>query len=633
VVSTSSHVSLQMSSSRDSSQISSLRLAFHIAIPFIYRTSYTIDKNWYRIYKESGVSRMQRWLLALLGCFYASTLFAQINVSVEIRGISSELEANARLYLSIEQQKSQELMTVERLHLLHKKAPLEISKALEPYGYYRAVIKKELSQPSPGKWQAIYTIDPGPPLLVSEFDFVVSEEMSKDPAFEILLKDLLFHKGDTFNHLKYENIKSSLAKLASERGYFKARFTKHHVEVDLEAYEARIHLHYDGGPRYLFGDVLIDQDVLNTELLKRYITFEKGFPYSLNKLIDYQHGLNDSDYFRRVEVSPGQPQDESKEIPINVKLTPRKRHRYGLGLGYGTDTGARAKVSWEIPRINKKGHRLKNEAKVAENGYSVSTDYRVPVLNPRTDQLVYSAAIVNEVTDTNESTIRTIGASLNRSRGFWRETTSLNYQQEKYIIADISGVSDLLMPGVTWSRTWGSNFIYAVDGLRFDISMRGATEKLLSDTDFFQLHGGIKSISSLGKHNRVILRGKLGSIWTDEFQQLPSSVRFFAGGGQSVRGYAYESLGPVDANGKVIGGRYLMVGSVELEHSFGEQWGAAIFYDAGNAIDDLDDKLERGAGFGFRWKSPIGPVRIDIANAISRDDHPWRLHINIGPDL
>lgn len=575
----------------------------------------------------------QRWLLALLICFYSNTLFAQINVSVEIRGVNGVLADNVRLFLSIEQQKSHTLLSEGRLRHLHKKAQQEIVKALQPYGYYRPEIKTELTQSTPEQWQAIYTIDPGPALPVGEFNLIISEEINKDSEFQALIKELSLHKGDAFSHLKYENIKSSLARLAAERGYFSARFIEHRVEIDLDIYEARIHLHYDGGPRYRFGKVLLEQDVLKPELLQRYIPFERGAPYTLSELIDLQQALNDSDYFRTVEVSPGQPQVGSEEIPITVTLTPRKRHRYSLGLGYGTDTGARAKFGWDMPRLNRRGHRLNTEASVSQIGYGLSIHYRVPVLNPRTDQMVYSAGIINEKTDTSDSTVRTIGATLNRSRGQWRESVALNYQQEEYVIADVSGVSTLLMPGVNWSRTWGRNFIYTLDGLRFDIGLRGASKKLISDTDFFQLQGGIKAINPLGQRNRVIARGRLGGTWTQDFYQLPSSVRFFAGGAQSVRGYAYQSLGPVDDNGKVVGGRHLMVGSIEFERSLKGKWGVALFYDAGNAIDNIADKLERGAGFGLRWKSPIGPVRIDLASAVSRDDRPWRLHINIGPDL
>lgn len=209
----------------------------------------------------------------------------------------------------------------------------------------------------------------------------------------------------------------------------------------------------------------------------------------------------------------------------------------------------------------------------------------------------------------------------------------MNYEQEDYVVADESGSSTLIIPGVNWNRIWGNNFIYAIDGLRFDIGLRGASDKLASDISFVQLQGGLKAISTLGSDDRIIARGNLGRTVTQDFDQLPTSLRFFTGGGTSVRGYGYQALGPVDDDGDVVGGKYLMVGSLELEHSLNGKWGVAVFYDAGNAADDLSVKLERGAGFGFRWKSPVGPVRVDLASAISREGQPWRLHINIGPDL
>lgn len=581
----------------------------------------------------SWMYKMQRMLLGLLACCYSATLFAQVNVTVKISGVDTLLENNVRLFLSIEQQKDNPLISEGRLQRLHKKAPQEIANALQPFGYYHPVIKTELSQPTPGQWLASYTIAPGPTLPIGQFNLEISDEMREDPEFQALIKKPPLAKGAAFNHLEYESFKASLAKLAAERGYFKARFIEHRVEIDLAANEARIHLHYDGGPRYRFGEVQLKQDVLEPKLLRRYIPFKQGTPYTLIQLIGLQQALNDSDYFRTVEVSPAQLQDNSTEIPITVMLTPRKPNRYSFGLGYGTDTGARAKFGWEKPLLNRKGHRVNTEAKVSQIGYSLGAHYRVPVLNPRTDQMVYSAGVVNEKTDTSDSTVRTIGASLNRGRGAWRESLSLNYQKEEYVIANEKNDSTLLMPGVNWSRTWGSGFIYTIDGLRFDIGLRGANKELLSDTNFFQLQGGIKAITSLGRHNRIIARGRLGGTITDEFQQLPSSVRFFAGGAQSVRGYAYQSLGPKDDKGEVIGGKNLMIGSIELEHNFDNKWGVAMFYDAGNAIDDIADKLARGAGLGLRWQSPVGSVRIDLASAISKDGHPWRLHINIGPDL
>ena len=215
----------------------------------------------------------QRLLLTLLVCLNSTTLYAQSNVNIKVNGLNKLLEDNVRLFLSIEQQKNHALINEGRLYRLHKKAPQEISNALQPFGYYRPEIETSLTQPTPNQWQATCIINPGPPLPIGQLNFTVSEEMSKDPEFLSLIKKSSLRKGKTFNHLDYDNFKTSLSKLSAERGYFNATFTEHRVEIDLDAYEARINLHYDGGSRYHFGDVLLKQDVLKQEFLQRYIPF------------------------------------------------------------------------------------------------------------------------------------------------------------------------------------------------------------------------------------------------------------------------------------------------------------------------------------------------------------------------
>jgi translocation and assembly module TamA len=571
-------------------------------------------------------------LIALALSLFSASLCAQTAVNVEISGLDKTLEDNVRLYLSIEQQKNHPLISDGRLRRLHKKAVDEISAALQPYGYYRPTVNSSLEKSEAGEWQASYNIEPGPALRIAEFNFVISEEMGQDPEFQQLIQQQALQIGEVFTHLDYESFKSDLAKLSSERGYFRAVFTERRVEVDLNEYVVRIYLNYAGGPRFNFGEINLRQNVLREEFIRRYLPFQQGDPYLLDELIELQQVLNDTDYFQTVEVSPGQVLPDSNQIPIEVALTPRKKNRYQFGLGYGTDTGARTKIGWQKPLINDRGHRFDSELGISELGYSALANYRVPVLNPRTDQVVYSVGQVKEEFEDSESVLRTFGVSLNHRRGEWRESLSINYQQEDFVVGDESGDSTLLIPGIGWSRTWGGNFINVLDGLRFDISLRGADEGFVSDTNFAQVSANLKFITSLNSSNRIIARGGIGSTSTQEFEQLPASIRFFAGGSQSVRGYAYQSLGPTDDEGEVIGGKHLLTGSIEFEHALNAKWGVALFYDIGNAIDDFGDELERGAGFGVRWKSPVGPVRVDLANSIS-DDQSWRLHINIGPDL
>jgi len=516
---------------------------------------------------------------------------------------------------------------------LHQKAAQEITAALQPYGFYQPKITPSLTELGTSEWQARYVIDAGPGLPIAEFNLNVIGTMNEEPLLQKVLKEHELKPGNTFVHPQYESLKSGLSGLASERGYVEAKFTRARVEIDLNLYQARVYLDFESGPRYSFGEITLDQDVLEPEFLNRYIHFKKGDPYSVGQVIQLQRALNDSAYFQVVEVVPGVPEADNREIPIGISLSPRNRHRYDFGLGYGSDTGARAKFGWRMPKVNQRGHRIDSEIIVSEIGYDVSANYRVPVFNPRTDQLVYSISEEKEDTDTNDSKLRSLSISFNHNREKWREVLTLSYEEEKFEVGSDSGDSTLLIPGVSWTRTWGGDFINVLDGLRFSFAVRGARENLVSDTDFTQAAGAIKFITSIDARNRFIARGSLGTTNTDNFEQLPSSIRFFAGGSQSVRGYKYESLGPTDENGDVVGGEHLMTGSIEFEHYFNDRWGAAVFIDAGNALESFGDDLEQGAGFGLRWKSPVGAVRIDLANAISTDDKDWRLHLNIGPDL
>ena len=568
-------------------------------------------------------------LLCLLLPFAAA---AQTRVTIDVTGVDSVYETNIRLYLSLEQQKDSELLNPPQIRRLHRKAPGEIAAALEPYGYYRPQIDSSLVEEGDGLWRATYRIDAGEPVTIDSFEFGLVGEAGADPEFEALIRRDKPATGAPFSHIAYENFKSGLGGLATERGYFDARFDRHLVEIDRAANIARVYLDFDSGPRYRFGDLLLEQQMLDDALLRRYATFQPGDPYTLDQLLDYKHALNDTRFFGSVDISPAETVAEANEIPIRVELTPRGRHHYKLGFGYGTDTGARAKFGWQVPLINRRGHHFDSEIGVSEIGHKAIANYRIPVLNPRTDQLVLSAGEEQEEFETGPSTKRSLGISLNHGRGKWRETLSLEYQREDFSIDNVDNTSTLLLPGVSWTRTWGREFINVLDGLRLDFALRGADTALVSDTDLVQYGVKVKFITSLGPRDRIIMRGAAGTIETDDFDDIPSSIRYYAGGASSVRGYAYQSLGPTDDDGEAIGAQRLLVGSAEFEHYFNDKWGVALFFDQGNAVDQFDDELEQGAGFGLRWKSPVGPVRVDLAKSISEDLN-WRLHINIGPDL
>lgn len=276
---------------------------------------------------------------------------------------------------------------------------------------------------------------------------------------------------------------------------------------------------------------------------------------------------------------------------------------------------------------------MKAVLRLSEIKSSVTAEYIVPLAHPRTDNMVYTAGWLKEDTQTSASEKTFGGVRYNHARNGWKESLYTNYEHEIFTVGEDSGRSVLLIPGISWTRINATVPGLSRQGSRVFMDIRGAHEYLLSDTSFLQLRMQVKYIRGMTSLSRLILRGEGGASLVNDFSGLPPSVRFFAGGDNSVRGYAYNSLGPEDEEGNVIGGKHLLVGSVEFEHQIVDKWSAAVFYDAGNAINRISDKLRKGVGFGVRWMSPVGPVRVDLAFPLDESGRSWRIHLSIGPDL
>ena len=572
-------------------------------------------------------------VLLLTSAFVPRPAHAGLIVNVEVKGVSGKLLTNVLAYLSVEQQKFDPNLTELQLRRLHQRATAEIARALQPFGYYNPQIHGSLRQDN-GHWLASYDVDPGPPVHVTGVDIRIEGDGKDDPSFRALAADFPLHRNDVLNQPLYEKGKQNFQRFASERGYFDFKWLKSEIAVDPAAHTATVTLHMDSGRRYRFGRVDFEQDVLRPSLLQRFVPFKTGDPYNTAKLLDLQSALFDSDYFRNVEINPRRDLSQSNEVPIDVSLEPRYKYLYSVGVGYGTDTGPRGKLGWENRRINDRGHRFKTEYNTSAIRDSLTARYSIPIRNPRSDEFAITSTWASDHPRDSQSESYLLGVSRTVDLGNnWLETLYLNYQTETFSIAGESGHSVLLLPGATFSKVSADNRIYPLRGFRLALDVRGAHPEVVSNAQFLQARAQAKFIHKIFGKSRILLRGDIGATRFGAIRTLPTSVRFFAGGDQSVRGYAYHSLGPRNAAGQVIGGEQLLVGSVEFEQRFTDKWSGAVFYDAGNAIDSWQEALKVGAGFGMRWRSPIGPIRVDLAWAVSEPGSPKRLHINVGPDL
>ena len=555
-------------------------------------------------------------------------------LAVTVEGVDGPLRDNVLAYLEVNRFAGKAAPDEARLRWLHANAERNIREALQPFGYYEPTIESTLNRVA-GGWEARYRIQSGRPLRITTLDLKILGEGQQDQVFQQALAHAPLAQGQTLDQPKYEQFKQALETLATERGYFEARFVERAIRVNLQAYEATVRLHYDTGPRYRFGDVTFKQNFLSPKLLNRYLSFKPGDPYNANDLLKLQGDLNSSPYFSQIQIN-APPDAATDTTPVEVVLEPNKKRKYSAGAGYGTDTGPRVRLKAEQRWLNRRGHHAEQELLWSPIKMSFGGKYYIPGDDPTTDTYTLNAGYTQQNYKNQDYEQFIIGGGWQQQDGKWLKNYNLSYQYEEFSVGDEPTRSSLLLiPGLNWTWIDADDRLYPTRGLLFGFELRGASTALLSDLDFVQGVLHLKGVYALNETSRFIARGDAGTTLIRQgFEKLPTSLRFFTGGDASVRGYAYNSIGPTDEEGVVIGGKNLLVGSLEYEHRVWDGWSLAAFVDSGDAFDGASPELKTGAGVGLRWRSPVGPVRIDLASGLDRPPgDAFRFSFSIGPEL
>lgn len=572
-----------------------------------------------------------RILLPLLLCVPA-LVHGAVDLRVEISGVSGSIRETVAANLSLMRERTHPLLTDARVQRLYRRAQDEIGEALQPFGYYAPAVDASL-QRRQQTWVARFNIRPGRPVTVSELELQLQGPGRDEPELRQVIEQFPLERGDRLVHARYEQGKRDLLQDARDLGYFDAALERHRVVVDPDRYSARVELRLATGPRYRFGAVSFNELPLRESFLRRYFTFEPGDPWDAQKLFELQRAFADSDYFQRVDVVPMPGQAEGLRVPVAVQLEMRPRNRYTVGLGYGTDTGPRVRAGIERRWANSRGHRVQADLVASSVLVGLTASYRVPGKQPRTDYQALVTRLEREDTDALRRDTAVVAVSDIHLYGPWQRTLSLNLHDELYRVASVEQRSRFLYPSLGWQRVVVDDRLHPQQGWRLATEARVASAAIGSSADLLQGFLRSKTVQPAWNWGRLIMRVEVGASYAPDFTAVPASLRFFAGGDQSVRGYGYQELAPTDAAGEPLGGKYLLVGSVELDRFWGN-WGAAVFVDAGNAFDDRSRlELFTGAGFGLRWKLPFGTLRLDLASALSLEDNPWRIHLTIGPLL
>ncbi len=613
------------------------------------------------------IKYLRYWFLTLFIIFFTASLQA---TQVNIEGIdNSDIEKNVRLFIKQVKLPMSELAVDDYQIKLRK----NIKKALHAYSYYDAkIIIQPITYATPENLVINVNVQINSPAIITrvvmQSDLVEGNDEYKNIPNDLLnvIKQVQELEGKVLDQAKYDELKNRMTIFSVLYGYFDFKFILHKLSIIPEEKQpynestptqtstsqninrkstAIIHWIFVLNKRYRFGELDFLQETRGQNLASNVRPFKTGEFFDQSKIGEFSLNMASTGYFDNAIARANAEKAENLTVPIEVILQPKPKDLYQFGVGFSTDTRARFSIDWKRPWVNLDGHELGAKLYLSDPRKSLSLDYRIPKANPLNDFLNYRVTV--KQTTENQTQSDNVGFEILRQWGAenkqeWDKIGFVSLERESFIqgIQDEQTVT-LLMPGVTFNRTRKNGDIFVNWGDRQQLTVQAASKSVVSDIDLFKILLRTKWIREFGKH-RWTWRADAGAIATNDFDRVPSSQRFFAGGDQSVRGFGHNELSEfviIEQDGKpddieLLGGKYLAVASVEYAFQIAEKWRIATFIDAGNATNEFASDIATGVGVGAHWLSPIGNVQVYVARGNSKfDKNSWRLHLIIGPGL
>ncbi|QRN04346.1 BamA/TamA family outer membrane protein [Legionella sp. MW5194] len=564
---------------------------------------------------------MKKLLCLLLFAGSLTLLFAAKGPEqVQIKGVRGKMLDNIQMRL-LEYAKSKPLLSDTNENL-----EKQVAQAVYAYGYLRPSI--QVSRTGGGK-TILINVNPGPPLLVTRLAIQLQGEGADNAKIKRKRHHLPIQQGKPLNSIKYEESKQLLIDAAEQEGYLHAHFQKAEILIDQTSYTSVITLVFDTGPQFYFGHVRFEPTYISPELLRRYIPFDYGQPYSTEQLLELSNSLAGSGYFSQVNAKPDM--NGSRSIPVNVYLKAAARINYSLGLGFGTDTGIRGRVGYHVVPVNRAGHKFNAIALGSFNQNTLQAQYVIPGKNPLTDEYDITGNLSNLDYGAGYSNSLLLSMGQRHNKDQFQRMLTVNGLYERFNYDNAPKLEKLtFFPKATlgWKNT--SNQLFSPTGYHITFNALGASRAVLSEVSFAQASVDARAAITLPFiRTRFYFHTLQGITDINDVNQLPLSLALLLGGSDNLKAFTFNAIGP---------GKILTYGGFEIQKETVEHWYLTGFFDSGDVYDPSPRVLQNDLGIGLMWVSPVGPIKIGIAQAVDSHfnrikDRKPRFVVNMGPDL
>ena len=528
---------------------------------------------------------------------------------------------------------------------------INLTKVYQEHGFFHANISaKTVKNRSDSTVTITITAHENDPVKISEILLIFDTELEKILWDHLLREKIPLHKGEQFELSAYKKAKSVIGRTLSNEAHPQNRVDGQ-VRVYPDKLKAQVVLKISPGPRLLFGPVTIKGNKgVPTKYIEREITFAHGEPFSLRQIDKTQSTLLDSGFFVNVSLTPRFDMVKDSRVPMEVLVSERKSHSLRLGLGYGTEDLFRFRILQINRNLAGWGDTLTFEGKMSAIYEGLVGRWNIPfVFGPQT-QLLLSGGVEQRETEAyinRRHFFRPM--ALSRKTGVWAWNIGYNVETDRMLDLK-SHVSDPDYENQTFfisSIPFGvgidtrDSMLDPTKGTHIYLDVEVSSEVMGSELSFVRpvlSVSHIVSLAGLAKDLRLAARAKGGMVSPLQGnQKIPLVKRFLTGGADSVRGYPYQKLGPLDDQGKPLGGEVMLQGNLELRFPLWQALGGVVFLDAGNVYENLDSDLvtlRYTTGVGLRYNTPVGPLRVDLGYQLNPpSDAPfdrWEIYFSVG---
>ena len=398
--------------------------------------------------------------------------------------------------------------------------------------------------------------------------------------------------------------------------------------VDPENKRAQLIVVVDSGPAFYFGELIVTGlERYKDTKIENFSPFKPGDPYRRELLFSFQDALQKVPNFSSVSVSINSDRSLHKAAPILVQLSEKKSKSIALGAGYSSNNGGRGEINFQNYNFLDRNLNLNSTLRLEQKQQTLFAG--IDTL-PNQDHIQYSLGSRLQRTDIED--LETINQNVNFTRRYITKTIQrqlgLSWQREKRLpFSGIRENNEAFVIDWQWRKNKVDNPLNVRQGNISEIRIGGASKQVLSDQNFLRTYARQQLWWPVGKRDVLFIRGEAGFTVAGSRFGIPQEYLFRAGGINSVRGYDFLSLGVLEGNA-IVGGRTMATGTIEYTHWLIDQWGGAVFTDIGSAADSWKTfNPSVGYGAGLRWRSPVGPLALDLARG--HDTGKLRLHFSI----